>query len=162
MVFSLVFEWQQVSLEFEWQQVYRTLLSILAIFNNAVVWMVSTRLLTFESSRPFNNPSGTVPKAPITIGTILTFMFHSYFQFSSKVEVLILLFPFFQFYSLVSRDSKVDNFASSLFLVIIIRSGFLAENRWSMCMSKSHRSYACHFLGLMLVCAYTICWYGQI
>ena len=32
-----------------------------------------------------------------------------------KVEVLILLFTFFQFYSVVSRDSKVDNVASSLF-----------------------------------------------
>ena len=39
------------------------------------------------------------------------------FQFSSKVEILILLFIFFQFYSVVSWDSKVDNFASSLFLV---------------------------------------------
>ena len=39
----------------------------------------------------------------------------SFFQFPSKVEVLILLFNFFQFYSVVSRDSKVDNFASSLF-----------------------------------------------
>ena len=33
-----------LSLEFEWQQVSWTLLSILAILNNAVVWMVSTRL----------------------------------------------------------------------------------------------------------------------
>ena len=32
------------------------------------------------------------------------------FQFSSKVEVLILLFKFFQFYSLLSRDGKVDNY----------------------------------------------------
>ena len=34
-----------------------------------------------------------------------------------KVEVLILLFTFFQFYSVVSRDSKVDNFANSLLFV---------------------------------------------
>ena len=60
---------------------------------------------------PFNNPLVSVPKAPITIGIIVTFMFHSIFQFSSKVEVLILLFTFFQFYPLVSRDTKVDNFA---------------------------------------------------
>ena len=42
------------------------------------------------------------------------------FQFSSKVEVLILLFTFLQFYSVVPRDSKVDNFANSLFLLLII------------------------------------------
>ena len=41
---------------------------------------------------------------------------------------------------MVSQDSKVDNFASSFFLLIIIRSGLLAEIRWSVCTSKSHRS----------------------
>ena len=96
-------------------QVSWTLLSILAVFNNAVIWMVSTRPPTSMSFRPFNNPLVFVPKAPITIGIIVTFMFHSFFQFSSKVKVLILLFTFFQFYSLVSWDSKVDNFANSLF-----------------------------------------------
>ena len=59
----------------------------------------------------------TVPKAPITSGTIVTFKFHSFFQFPSKVEVLILLFTFFQFYSVVSRDSKAHNFANSLFFL---------------------------------------------
>ena len=42
-------------------QVSRTLLSILAVLNNAVVWMVSTRPPTSKSSRPFNNPLVTVP-----------------------------------------------------------------------------------------------------
>ena len=46
---------------------------------------------------------------------------------------------------MVSRDSKVDNFASSLFLWIIIRSGLLTEIRWSVCMSKSHRSLCVSF-----------------
>ena len=114
-------------------QVSRTLLSILAVFNNAVVWMVSTRPPTSKSSRPFDNPFVTVPKAPITIGIIVTFMFNSFFQFSSKVEVFISLFTFFQFYSVVYRDSKVENLADFLcfflffFWLIIIRSGLLAE-----------------------------------
>ena len=92
-------------------QVSRTLLSILAVFNNVVVWMVSTRPRTSKSSRPFNNPLVTVPKAPITFGIIVTFMFHSFLFFF----LLISLFTFFQFYSVVSRDSKVDNFADFLF-----------------------------------------------
>ena len=96
-------------------QVPRTLLSILAILNNAVVWMVSTRPPTSRPSSPFSNPLVTVPKAPITIGIIVTCMFHSFFLFPSKDFVVIFLFTFFQFYSLVSRDSKVHNFASSLF-----------------------------------------------
>ena len=103
-------------------QVSRTLLIILAVFNDAVVCMVSTQPPTSKSSRPFDNPLVIVPKAPITIGIIVTFMFHIFFQFSSEVEVLISLFTFFQFYSVVSQDSKVDNFAAFLFLLIIIRS----------------------------------------
>ena len=109
-------------------QASRTLLSILAVLNNDVVWMISTRPLTSESSSPFSNPLFTVPNAPITIGHLNVPQF---FQFPSKVEVLIPLFTFFQFYSVVSRDSKVDYFASSLYfifflLLITIKFGLLA------------------------------------
>ena len=110
-------------------QVSITLLSILAVLNNVVVSMVSTRLPTYNSSTPFSNPLVTIPNTPITINIIATCMFHSFFQFPSKVEVLILLLTFFQLYSVVSRDSKVDYFASSLFLLIIIKSALLAGIR---------------------------------
>ena len=110
-------------------QVSRTLLSILAVLSNAIFLMVSTRSPTSKSVSPFNYDLFTIPKASITIGIIVTFIFHSFFfQFPGKGETLILLFPFLQFYSVVSRYSKVDNFASSLFLSSInIRSGLLAE-----------------------------------
>ena len=143
----MVFHWSLSDGKFP--QVCRNLLSILAVLNNAVVWMVSTRLPTSKSSSPFSNPLVIVP---ITIGIIVTCMFHSFFQFPSKVEVLILLFTFFQFYSVVIRDSKIDNFAIFLFffsffffLLIIIRFGLLAEIRWSVSMSKSHRSFCVLF-----------------
>ena len=127
-------------------QISRTLLSIRAVFNNAVVWMASTRPPISKSSKPFNNPLVTVLKTPITIGIIITFMFHFFFPFSSKVEVLISLFTFFQFYSVVSRDRQVDNFADSFFyLLIIIRYGLLAEIRGSVCMSKSHQIFCVSF-----------------
>ena len=57
--------------------VSRTRLRILAVLSNAVVWIVSTHPPTSKSSWPFNNPLVIVPNAPITIGTIVTFMFHS-------------------------------------------------------------------------------------
>ena len=88
-----------------------------------------------NSSSPFSNPLVTVPKAPITIGIIVTFMFHSFFQFSSKVEVLILLFAFFQW---SDGTAKSTIFQIRFFLLIIIRSGLLAEIRWSVYISKSH------------------------
>ena len=46
-------------------QVSRILLSILAVLNNVVVWMVSTRPSTSKSSSPFSNPLVTDPNAPI-------------------------------------------------------------------------------------------------
>ena len=63
-----------------------------------------------------------------------------FFNSLAKVKVLISVFTFFQFYSVVCRDSKVDNFADFLFLLIIIRCGLLAEIRWSDYIFKSHRS----------------------
>ena len=120
-------------------QVSRTLLSILTVLKNAIVWMVTTHPPISKSSSPVNNPLVTVPKVPITISIIVTFMFHFFFQFSSKVKVLILLFTFFQFYSVVSWDSKVHNFASSLFfvdLVIWLRLGdpFVCQSHRSLCV----------------------------
>ena len=55
--------------------------SILDVPIMAVVWIVSTRPPTFKSSSPFNNILVTVRKATITIGIIVTFMFHVIFQF---------------------------------------------------------------------------------
>ena len=62
----------------EFPQVSRTLLSILAVLNNVVVWMASTRPLISKSSSPFINPLVSVPRVPIIIIDInVTFMFHS-------------------------------------------------------------------------------------
>ena len=75
-------------------------------------WIVSTRPPTSKSSKPFNNPLVIVPKSPIIIGTIVTFMFHSFFNSLARSRYLSFVF---HIPSLVSRDSKVDNFANSLF-----------------------------------------------
>ena len=78
-------------------QVSRTRLSILAVLSNAVVWIVSTRPPTSKSSRPFNNPLVTVPNAPITIGTIITFMFHMFFNSLARSRYLSFYSLFFRF-----------------------------------------------------------------
>ena len=120
-------------------QVSRTLLSILAVLNNVVVWMVSTRPPTSKSSSPFSNPLVTVPNAPITIGIIVSCMFHSFFNSLARSRYLSFFSPSFSFILW-----SVDYFASSLFLLIIINSG-LAGIRWSVCMLKSHRSLCVAF-----------------
>ena len=78
-------------------QLSRTLLSILAVLNNAVVWMVSTRPPTSKSSSPFSNPLVTVPNAPITIGIIVTCMFHSFFNCLARSRYLSFFSHSFSF-----------------------------------------------------------------
>ena len=78
-------------------QFSRTRLSILAVLSNTVVWIVSTRPLTSKSSRPFNNPLVTVPNATITIGTIVTFIFHSFFNSLARSRYLSFFSLSFRF-----------------------------------------------------------------
>ena len=75
----MIFPYQRELMVFYWSfsdsmspQVARTLLRILADFNNVVVWRVSPS--------PFINPFVTVLRAPIVIGITVTFMFHSFFN----------------------------------------------------------------------------------
>ena len=95
-------------------QVFRTLLSILTYPKNALVCMVYIRAIISQSSSPCTNPLVDAPRAPLTIGTTVTFIFHSSFQFPSNVQILIRLFTFFHFYSVASRDSKVKSSKDSV------------------------------------------------
>ena len=141
-------------------QVSRTLLSILAVFNNAVVWMVSTRLPTSKSSRPFSSPLVTVPKALVTIAIIVTFMFHSFFNSLARSRYLSLFSHSFDFILWSARTAKSTILQVFFLLLIIIRSGLLAEIRF-VCQSPIG-VFECYFLGQVMVFAYTICWHGQI
>ena len=85
----MVFHWSLSDSKFP--QVTRTLLSILADLNNAVVWIVSTRPVTSKSSGPCTNPLMTVQRASITIGIILTFTFLSRGTYPSFHTLSILL-----------------------------------------------------------------------
>ena len=122
-------------------QVSRTLLSILAVFNNDVVWMVSTRPPTSKSSSPFNHPLVNVPNAPITIGIIVTFMFHSFLNSLARSRYLSFFSRSFSFILWSARTAKSTILQVLFFLLIIIRYGLLAKIRRSVCMSKSHRSF---------------------
>ena len=125
--------------------VSRTLLSILAVFYNAVVWMVSTRPPTSKSSRPFINPLVTVPKAPITFGIIVTFMFHSVVNSLARSRYLSRFSHSFSFILWSAGTAKLTILQIFLLLLIIIRSGLLADIRWSVCISKYHGSLCVSF-----------------
>ena len=172
---SLEFEWQQVSsclqdyyyyyylllesfssqrylMVFHWSlsdskshHVSKTLLSILAVLNNAVVWMVCTPPPTSKSSSPFNNPLVTVPNAPITICKIVTFMFHSFFNSLARSRYLSFFSLSFSFILWSAGTAKSTILYVLFLLLIIVRSGLLDEIRWSVRMLKSHRSLCVSF-----------------
>ena len=110
--------------------------------------MVSTRPPTSKSSRPFNNPLVTVPKAPITISIIVTFMFHSFFNSLARSRYLSLFshsFSFILWSAGTAKSTILQILFYFIFLLIIIRSGLRVEIRWSVCISKSHRSLCVSF-----------------
>ena len=109
--------------------------------------MVSTRPLTSKSSGPFNNPLVTVPKAPITINTIVPLMMHSFFNSQARSRYLSFFLHSFSFilWSAWTAKSTILQVISFFFLLVIIRSGLLAEIRWSVCMSKFHGSLSVSF-----------------
>ena len=67
--------------------------------------MVSTRPLISKSSSSCTHPLATVPRAP-TIINIPSLSWFTFFLFPSKVQVLSFLLACFQFYCVVSRNSK--------------------------------------------------------
>ena len=113
-------------------------------FNNVVVWMVTTRPPTSKTSSPFSNHLITVPKAQITTGIIVTFMFHSFFNSLARSRHLSFFSHSFSFI-LWSTGTANSTILQTLFLLIIIRPGLLAEIRWSIYTSKSHRSLCVSF-----------------
>ena len=126
-------------------QVSWTLLSILAVFSNAVIWIVSTYPPTSKPARPFKSPLVIVPKSPITIGTIVTFMFHSFFNSLARSRYLSFFSHSFSLILWSTGTAKSTILQILYFLLIIIRSGLLAKIWWSVCMSTSHRSLCVWF-----------------
>ena len=111
-------------------QVSRTILNILAVLSNAVNWRASFRPPTSKSFRPFNNPLVIVAKTTISVGTIVTFMFHSFFNSLGRSRYLFFFSHSFSFilWSAGTAKSAILQILF-FFLLIIIRSDLLAEIR---------------------------------
>ena len=72
-------------------------------------------------------------------------MIHSFFNFLSKSRYLSFFSHSFSFILWAAGTAKSKTLQVHFFLLIIIKSGRLAEIRWSVCMSKSHRSFCMSF-----------------
>ena len=128
----------------KYPKLFRTVLCILAVLNIAVACIVSTFLPNSKCSNPFNNPSVAEPNPPITMGIIVTFMFHCFFLvffFNSLVKSRYLSFfsLYIRFIRWSAGTAKSPILQVFFFLLLItVRYGPLAKIRWSVCMSKSH------------------------
>ena len=125
-------------------QVSKTLLSIMVVFNNAVVWMVSTRSPTSIYSRPFNNPLVTVLKAPVTIGTIVTFMLHSLFNSLARSRYLSFFSHSFSFILWSAGTAKSTILQTLFFFCRLLDLVFWASLGDSCVYQSPIRVYVCH------------------
>ena len=117
----MVFHWSLIDCKSP--QASRTLLSILAVLNSAVVWMVPICPPTSKSSSPFHNPLVTVQKASITIGIIVTFMFHSFFNSLARSRYLSFFSRSLSFILWSAVIAKSTILQILFFLLNILRSG---------------------------------------
>ena len=104
-------------------QVSWILLSILADFSKAVLWIVSIRAPIFSYSTLFTNSLWTVPCAPVRIDITLTLLFHSFLSSLARSEYW-LVFLLSLIFTLWSGET-----AKSSFLVIITRYELLVGIR---------------------------------
>ena len=88
-----------------------------------------------------------MPNAPITIGTIVTFMFYSFFNSLARSRYLSFFSLSFRFilWSAGTAKSTILQILFFFLLLIIIRSILLARIRWSFYMLTSHRSLCMSF-----------------
>ena len=113
-------------------QVSRTLLSILADLNNAVIWMISSCRLISKSPSRGTNPLVTIPRAPITIGITVTLVFHSFFSSVARSKFLSFFSLSFKF-TLWSDWTAKSKIRQVLFFVYY-------HDVCQSCISKSKRS----------------------
>ena len=107
--------------------------------------MVSTCPLISKSSSPCTYDLVSVPSALIMIGITVTFMFHSFFSSLAKCRnwSLFSLSLSFTFWSAGTAKSTIRQVL--FFFLTIPRPGRLAEVRWSVCISKSLRTFCVSF-----------------
>ena len=129
-------------------QVSRTILSILADFDGAEIWMVSTCPLVSKSCSPFTNLLGLfrVHQLQLVSPSLLcSIVFLVLYQGLGTY----LYFRFLLIFILCSAEiAKSTIQPVSFFLLLLLtitRSNHVAEIRWSVCISKSQRNLCVTF-----------------
>ena len=130
----VVFHW--VLRDCKSPKISRTLLSILADFNNAIIWFVSIRSPIPNSSSPLSKLLVTVPSTPNTICITDTLIFYSFLSSQALSKYLSLFFFFSIFFIFTQWTTGKAKFSIQqvlfcfvfycfVFLLIMTRSGLL-------------------------------------
>ena len=139
-------------------QVSRTLLNIMADLNNAVVWTVSTRPVILKSLyQSFGDYTKSTNYNWYNCHFRVPQFFHSLTR-SRYLSFFSYSFSFIQWSAITAKTTILQVLS---FLLIIIRSGLMAEIRWSVCVSKSRGVCMSHSPEQILGCAYIIRSYDQ-
>ena len=133
----------------------------MADFNNAVVWMISTRPLISKSSSPCTITLVTVPRAPITIAITVTFLFQSFLSSLARSRYLSFFSLSFSFTQWSAETAKATILQVLLLLLTITWSGRLAMIRWSVWSQNPKEFCAFHYYYHFTPCEFSLqlCWY---
>ena len=135
-------------------QISRTLLSILADLNNAVIWIVLILPQISNSAILFSKSLRANSSAPTKTDITVIFLFLSFFSSQARSKYLFILSLSFIFilWSAWTRKSIDDKFI--FFLEINTKSDCLIKIGWFIYISKSQRisciSFSCINFGLYI------------
>ena len=116
-------------------------------------------LFFFKAFSPSTNPLVAVPWAPITIGKIVTFMFHSFLNSQARSRFLSLFSDSFNFTLWFGGTAKSIILQLHFFVVVdCLRSSHLGVIWWSVSISKSQGGLCISFSttddGLCIYCLF--------
>ena len=120
--------------------------NILVDLNDAVDLMVSIRPPISNSSRTLSQPLGTVQIEPNTSGITAPLCFTAFLVLWQSPKLVSLL-TFFDYHFVVRQDVKLNSTPSSLYLLIITRSGLYVSQNPSEFYVSQDRFWFVHLVG---------------
>ena len=109
-------------------------------------------ILFSKSSRPLINPLVTVPKAPITIGNIVTFMFRSFFNSLARLRYLSLFSHSFSFILWSAGTAKSTILQISFFFFFFFFDYYKVWSSGRDYVIRLYSFYYCRYFSQTFIC----------
>ena len=118
--------------------------------------MVSTLPPTSKFSSPFNNPLVTVPKAPIRIGIIVSFMFYSFFNSLARSRYLSFFSHSLSFILWSARTAKSTIWQIIIIILIVVVASLILLYHYCYYYCCCY-CFCCCIISALLFCCYCYC-----